>query len=62
MFILFEKIGLVHPTACVYHFIGDNIEENTDISHFWFPGLGVCVEIKFYVAHIFYERTMSHNT
>ena len=25
MFIIFEKNGLGHPTACIYHFVGDGL-------------------------------------
>ena len=49
MFTTFWKNGLGHPTAFVYKFIGDDTEEKANI--LIFPGLGLYIEIKYFVAH-----------
>ena len=49
----FKTFGLGHMIACVYQFVGDETKEKFNILHFLFPGLGSCIEIKYYVAHIY---------
>ena len=62
MFIMLWKIGSCYPTACVYQFIGGDTEWKPNMLIFFFSGLALCIEIKGYVAHIFYGWNMSHNT
>ena len=57
-----KTFGLGHAKECVYQFIGHDAEEKSNIYIFLFPRLGVRIEIKSYVAHIFYGWTMNHNT
>ena len=50
---LLKKIGLLHPTAFVYQFIGGYMKEITNILHCsLFPGLGLFIQKIYYVAHI----------
>ena len=51
---IFQKIGLVLPTACVYHFIGGDMNEDVNIPQNN-PGLGPCIEIKNYASYFFMD-------
>ena len=51
---------LLDPTAFFYQFGGHDMEEKSNIL-FFSPFLGLWIEIKYYVAHIFYGQTISHN-
>ena len=57
-----KSFVLCHPKAYDNQFIGDGTEEKANIFKFYFPELGLCIEIKSYAANIFYGYTMSHNT
>ena len=35
-----------HPTAFVYHFIGDDVKEKDKLLQLLFPGLVLCIEIN----------------
>ena len=41
---------------------GDDMKKSPTQNIHLLPGLVMCIEIKSYVAHIFYGWTMSHNT
>ena len=57
----FWIFGLGHPIKCVNKFINNDMEEmNNLLQIFLFPGLGLCIEIKSYVAHT-YRYNISHN-
>ena len=51
------------PTTCVYQFI--YYENDNDymkiIKYFIMHGLGLCIKVDSYVAHMFYEWSFSHN-
>ena len=48
---------LYDPTACVYSFITEkNYSNDTNIPQiFVIHGLGLCIKLDIYVAHMFYE-------
>ena len=52
------------PTTCVYQFI--YYENDNDymkiIKYFIMHGLGLCIKVDNYLAHMFYEWSFSHNT
>ena len=51
------------PTTCVYQFIYDE-KDSVDteiIQYFIIHGLGLCIKVDFYVAHMFYAWSLSHN-
>ena len=57
-------MGLGDPTICVYQLIFDeneNIDTNI-IQYFIMHGLGLCIKLDSFVAHMFYEWLFSHNT
>ena len=55
---------LVDPTICVYQFIFDKNDSNYTniIQYFIMRGLGLCIKLNSYVAHIFYTYSFIHNT
>ena len=57
-------MGLGDTTICVYQFIFDKEDINdTHILHnFFMNGLGLCIILNSYVAHIFYTWPFNHNT
>ena len=59
---IFKTSGLGQLTAYVYQFIGDDMEEKSNIWQVLCPGLGPFIEIIYYVAHILYGWTISCNT
>ena len=52
------------PTTCVYQLIYDESESDYTkiIQYFIMHGLGLCIKVDVYVAHMFYEWPFSHNT
>ena len=52
------------PTKCSYQFIyNENYNDNTKIiQYFIMHGLGLCIKVDSYVAHMFYAWSFSHNT
>ena len=59
-----QKLGMGDPTTCVYRFIyGEKDKNDTYITqYFIMNGLGLCIKVDSYVAHLFYEWSFSHNT
>ena len=59
-----QKLGMVDPTTCVYQFMYDEKYKNdTQITqYFIMHGLGLCIEVDSYVAHMFYAWSFIHNT
>ena len=56
---MFKKM----KTYGLSHFIGNYMGKKANILQlFLFTVLGLCIDIKSYVSHIFYGWTMSHNT
>ena len=55
---------MVGPTTCVYQLIFDENDSNDTniIQYFSMRGLGLCIRVDSYVAHIFYAWSFSHNT
>ena len=58
-----QNMGLDDPTICVYQFICDQNDSNDTniIQYFSMRGLGLCIRVDSYVAHIFYAWSFSHN-
>ena len=52
--IILRTFVLHHLTACGYQFLGDDTDVKAYILQF-FPRLGLCIEIKYYVDHIFMD-------
>ena len=52
------------PTTCVYQFVYDErYSVDTDvIEYFIMHGLGLCIKLNMYVAHMFYAWSFSNNT
>ena len=52
------------PTTCVYQFIynKNNNGDTKIIQYFIMRGLGLCIKVDIYVAHMFYAWSFSHNT
>ena len=52
------------PTTSVYKFIYDenDSDDKKIIQYFIMDGLGLCIKVDSYVAHIFYAWSFSHNT
>ena len=59
-----QKLGIGDPTTCVYQFIYDeNCKNDTQIiKYFIMHGLGLCIKVERYVAHLFYVWSFSYNT
>ena len=59
-----EQLGIGDTTTCVYHLIYDEkYSVYTDIiKYFIMHGLGLCMNVDSYVAHIFCACSFSHNT
>ena len=55
---------MVDPTTCVYQFIYDeNYSVDTEIIQYFIRhGLGLCIKLDSYVAHMFYAWSFIHNT
>ena len=53
-----------YPTKCVYQFIYDEKDNNdTHITQYCIMhGLGLCIKVDSYVAHLFYTWSFSLNT
>ena len=53
-----------YPTTCIYQFIYDEKDKNdTQVAqYFIMHGLGLCIKLDSYVAHMFYAWQLSHNT
>ena len=52
-----EHFGMADITPCVYQFIYDE-HESVDIEiiqYFIMHGLGLCIRVNSYIAHMFYE-------
>ena len=59
-----QKLVIGDPTKCVYQLIYDekySVDTNI-IQYFIMHGLGLCIKVDSYVAHMFYEWSFSHNT
>ena len=59
-----EKLGMGDPTTRAYQFLYDEkYSVNTKrIQDFIMYGLGLCIKVDSYVAHMFYAWLLSHNT
>ena len=59
-----QKLGMVDPTTYVYQFIYDekNSVYTKKVQYFIMNVLGLCIKVYSYVAHMFYEISLSHNT
>ena len=59
-----QNLGLGDPTRCVYQIIYDenNNDDTKIIQYFIMNGLGLCIKVDIYVAHIFYAWSFIHNT
>ena len=57
-------MGLGGPTVCVYQlFFNSNDSNDTKmIQYFIMHGLGLCIKLDSYVAHMFYAWSLNHNT
>ena len=58
-----KDLGIGDPATCVYQFIY-NINDKNDtktLQHFIMHGLGLCVKVEKYVAHMFYAWSFSHD-
>ena len=53
-----------YPTTCFYQFIYDETDSvDTDImQYFIMNGLGLCIKVNSYVAHMLYAWSFSNNT
>ena len=51
-----QNMGLIDPTTCFYQFIFDENDSNytSIIQYFIMHGLGLCIKLNIFVAHIFY--------
>ena len=51
-----HKLGMSDPTKCFYLFIYDEKDKNyTQITQYFIMyGLGLCIKVDSYVAHMFY--------
>ena len=51
-----EQLGMGDPTTSVYQFIYDEKEsiDTEIIQYFVMHGLGLCIKVDSYVAHMFY--------
>ena len=58
-----HKFSTGDPTTCVYQFIYDEQDENdTHITQYFIMcGLGLCIRVNSYVAHLFYAWSFSNN-
>ena len=54
-----KTIGLGVPTTCVYQFVGtkDMVKKCNVIQYFVMHGIGLCIQLKSHVAHMFYAHT-----
>ena len=52
------------PTTCVYQLIFFQYDSNGTkiIPYFIMHGLGLCIKLNSFVAHMFYAWSFSHNT
>ena len=59
-----HKLEIGDPTTFFYQFIYDenNINDTQITQYFIMHGLGLCIKVNSYVAHIFYECKCSNNT
>ena len=59
-----QNLGMGGPTTCVYQLIYDETDKiDTQITkHIIMHGLGLCIKVDSYVAHMFYALSFSHNT
>ena len=57
-------MGISDPRTCVYQFIYDEKDSvGTEIiQYFVMHGLGLCIKVDSYVAHMFYAWSFGHNT
>ena len=57
-------MGLWDPTICVYQFVHDENYSNdiNIIQYFIIYGLGLCIKLDNFVAHMFYAWSFSHDT
>ena len=58
-----QKLGMGDPITCVYQFIyNENDSVDTKIIlYFIMHGLGSCIKVDSYVAHMLYAWSFSHN-
>ena len=58
-----QKLVMNDPITCVYKlFYDENYSYGTKIiQYFIMHGMGLCIKVDIYVAHMFYARTFSHN-
>ena len=59
-----QQLGMCDPATCVYRLISDikEIIYTEIIQYFIMHGLGLFIKVDSYVAHMFYEWSLSHNT
>ena len=57
-------MGLGGTTACVFQLIFNkyDINEKNIIQYFIMHGLGLCIKLNCFVAHMFYAWSFSHDT
>ena len=57
-----QSLGMGENTTCVHKFISDeNDDDNTYIiKHFIMHGLGLCIKVDSYVAHMLYACSFIH--
>ena len=58
-----QKLGMGDPKRCVYQFIyyeKDSVDTEI-IQYFIMHGLGLCIKVDIYVAHMFYAWKFSHD-
>ena len=57
-------MGLGDNTTCVYQLIFDENDSNhtKTIQYFIMHGLGLCIRLNSFVAHMFYAWLFIHNT
>ena len=58
-----QKLGIGDTTTCVYQFIYNEKDMiDTKITqYFIMHGLGLCIKVDSFVAHMFYAWSFSHN-
>ena len=60
---LVQIFGMDDPTKFVYKFIHDEKDsfDTKIVQYFILYGLGLCIKVDCYVAHMFYAWSFSHN-
>ena len=58
-----HKLRMGNPTTCFYQFIYDEKNKNyTQITQYFnMYGLGLCIKVDSYVAHMFYVWSFRYN-